>query len=293
MNTYYLGLDLNLPQSIKILKVKKELGFSGFGLYVELLLKLGQSPNYELATTDYDLLAYEFRLEAKYIKALVENYDLFIVKNGKFYCQDVKEKMQLLENKRKVASEAGKLGNEIRWGKVSGSDRTPTSGSDPKPHRNKGNKETKLNNKEIINNFFATQNLIELVQKKFVQLENQVWFEEQANNSLELIKENMIVYYEKKQIKNMKATFNNWLSNCKRTDFYKYLDQKSIIKESLAEKPYIESDFDRQERERKEKEDKFNALPEAEKQRIREKNAKALALVKEQIAKLKNKSIYD
>ena len=124
MNTYYLGLDLNLPQSIKILKVKKALGFSGFGLYVELLLKLAQSEDYELSMNDYDLLAYEFRLETKYVKSLIEDFDLFMFKDDKFFCEDVKEKMQILEAKKEAGRKAGKASGEARKKK---SNKRPTT----------------------------------------------------------------------------------------------------------------------------------------------------------------------
>jgi len=230
MNTYYLGLDLNLPQSIKILKVKKALGFSGFGLYVELLLKLAQSPNYELSISDYELLAYEFRLDVKYIKNLVENFDLFVVEKSKFFCPDVKQKMLTLEAKRKASSEAGKLGNAIRWGKLSGGDNTTTSGSDRKPNRNKGNKEKKINkdNKEkIINDFFDDfENVKKLVLENKVKPNHSYeWHTDQAKATINRIKENMLAYYveaNKKEIKDIKRTFINWLAKTDLKDFYRY-----------------------------------------------------------------------
>ena len=114
MNSYYLGLDLNLPQNIKILKVKKELGYSGFGLYVELLLKLAQTPDYELLKTDYELLAYEFRVETKYVQILIEDFDLFTLEKDKFYCSEVKAKMSNLEKKKEAGKVAGKASGEAR-----------------------------------------------------------------------------------------------------------------------------------------------------------------------------------
>lgn len=233
MTTYYLGLDLNLPQSIKILKVKKALGFSGFGLYVELLLKLAQSPNYELNTSDYELLAYEFRLDSKYVKDLVENYDLFVIEKGKFFCPDVKTKMSLLEAKRKASSEAGKLGNEIRWGKVSGSDHTPISGSDRKPNRNKGNKEkginkdNKENKRKLINDFFDDFGIVKnlILTNKIKPNDNYEWHSEQAQATINRIKDNMLAYYvenNKKEIKDVKRTFLNWITKTEVKDFYRY-----------------------------------------------------------------------
>jgi hypothetical protein len=107
MTTFYLGIDLNLPQDIKIIKLKRKLGYSGFGLYIELQLKLAQSENYELSKNDYADLAYEFRLEEKYIKDLVENFDLFEFRGDKFFIQDVKEKMGLVNKKREAGKQAG------------------------------------------------------------------------------------------------------------------------------------------------------------------------------------------
>lgn len=145
MNTYYLGLDLNLPQNIKILKVKKELGFSGFGLYVEILLKLAQSPNYELAISDYELLAYEFRLDTKYIKSLVENYDLFIIENGKFFSEDVKKKMGDFEKVREAGRKAGIASGIARKNKTNWRSTVVQTVVEQGNKGNKGNKEKEIN----------------------------------------------------------------------------------------------------------------------------------------------------
>lgn len=117
MNTFYLGIDLNLPQDIKIIKLKRKLGFSGLGLYLELKLKLAQSPGYELSMDDLPDLAYEFRLESKYIKDLVSDFDLFTVENNKFYCQDVKNKMANLEKRKQAGKKAGLASGEARKNK--------------------------------------------------------------------------------------------------------------------------------------------------------------------------------
>jgi hypothetical protein len=117
MNSYYLGLDLNLPQNIKILKLKKELGYSGFGLYIDILLKLAQSKDYKINVADYELLAYEFRLEIQDIKIVVENYGLFCIENNCFYCENVIEKMLNLERKKEAGKKAGKASGEARKNK--------------------------------------------------------------------------------------------------------------------------------------------------------------------------------
>lgn len=92
---------------------------------------------------------------------------------------------------------------------------------------NKSDKNVKndirLNNKQKIESFFESENLKEIVESKLIPYENQIWFEEQAKTTLETLKEKMIEYYDtnKKEIKNVKMTFINWLPK-DRKQFYKY-----------------------------------------------------------------------
>lgn len=106
MNSFYLSVDLNLPQKLEVVNLKHKLGYSGLGLYFEILLKLAQQTDYVL-TCDYDLLAYEFRVESKFVEQLIEDFNLFEIGNGVFFSEIVCEKMEELEKKKEQKAKAG------------------------------------------------------------------------------------------------------------------------------------------------------------------------------------------
>lgn len=242
MNTYYLGLDLNLPQNIKILKLKKTLGFSGFGLYVELLLKLAQTENYELSIDDYDLLAYEFRLETKYIKNLVQDFGLFTIENNKFFCADVKEKMQILEAKKEAGRKAGLASGDARKRQSNGrSTKVRTVVEQGKVRKGKVRKENKETNKDQIISFFNDlENVKKVIRENLIPYENQIWFDDQAKANILTIKEKMLNYYldgegQKVEIKDMKARFKVFLSSYTQKHFYQYNSKDSPQKPNYSE----------------------------------------------------------
>jgi hypothetical protein len=316
MNNNYIGVDLDLFRQPKIQRLELKLGKSGVGLYLQIYLKLAETGN-ALLEEDLPILEREFFIKQETLKQVIYEFDLFTIKNGTIYSTIIADKLSAIKKVQVDKSRAGKLGALKRWSSRENDntaidtanstaiDLPLTENSNKRKEKKIKEKESKLNNKEIINNFFETENLIELVQKKFVQLDNQVWFEEQANNSLELMKENMLVYYEKKQIKNMKSTFNNWLANCKRTDFYKYLDQKSTPKESPIEREYskkLEETYrndrgeelasERIERENREYQEKLKAMTPEEKEKHLKEKQDAKDQLFAMMSKLKNKSIY-
>jgi hypothetical protein len=138
MNSYYLGVDLNLPDNIKIIRLKQRLGYSGFGLYLELCLRLAQASDYKLPT-DYQLLAYQTRLDEKYIKQVIEEFDLFTVEGGEFWSDEIVQKMHTLESKREAARKAGIASGKAR----STGKRTNVEQPFERTLNNKGNKERK------------------------------------------------------------------------------------------------------------------------------------------------------
>ena len=106
MNSFYLSVDLNLPQKLEVVNLKHKLGYSGLGLYFEILLKLAQQTDYVL-TCDYELLAYEFRVESNFVKQIIEDFNLFELGNGVFFSELVCEKMEELEKKKEQKAKAG------------------------------------------------------------------------------------------------------------------------------------------------------------------------------------------
>lgn len=106
MNSYFLSIDLNLPQKIEVVKLTHKLGHSGLGLYFQILLKLAQQNDYVLSC-DYELLAFDLRCDSEAIKQIVEDFGLFEIGNGVFFSPYVCEKMEELEKKKDQKRQAG------------------------------------------------------------------------------------------------------------------------------------------------------------------------------------------
>ena len=62
--------------SSKVLKLRMKLGAAGYGVYLMILERLA-AENDLRATLDYDVLAYDFHVEAEFVRQVVEDFDLF------------------------------------------------------------------------------------------------------------------------------------------------------------------------------------------------------------------------
>ena len=315
MNNNYIGLELDFFRQPKIQRLEIQLGYQALITYQKICLKLAEMEE-PIKMVDIPLLEREFFCKQDLINQIINFPDLFIISKDCFSSSWVDSKLAIANEKKEKLSEAGKLGAKNRWNKEKDGQANGDANGDAiaRPMATKLNKtklnETKLNktkvkeikinkNKEEIDNFFSSEDLKEITQRKFSPLETQVWFDNQAVNTFEIIKEQMLNYYEanqKKEIKNMKMTFLNWLNSYKRTDFYKYLDKKDVKVESPVEMEYSkriseELPYETYEREEAERKAKFDLLPQAEREKVEkekeEYKQKVLAMLAETRKNLK------
>jgi hypothetical protein len=78
----HLLLDINLSENTNIAKLKRQLGYAGFGLYIELLLLLAK--NNDVLSINYNDLAFQLRAKQEYLKLVIESFDLFNINNNTF-----------------------------------------------------------------------------------------------------------------------------------------------------------------------------------------------------------------
>jgi hypothetical protein len=97
-----------------------------------------------------------------------------------------------------------------------------------KNKENKG-KEIKEINREKIEEFFKNEEEVKkLIKENVIPYPNQEWWEEQANATIKIIKEQMLEYYtedrgSKTEIKNINTRLYKFLVNKKKSDFYRYV----------------------------------------------------------------------
>lgn len=108
----YFSHDSNARNSKKIIRLRQKHGAAGYGVYFMLLERLREENNY-FSVLDYDMLAFDLRVDAELIRSVVEDFELFEIScDGKcFHSLGFDERMSLVAKK----SEAGKKGAESRW----------------------------------------------------------------------------------------------------------------------------------------------------------------------------------
>lgn len=116
MNNYF-SHDSNARNSDRLLPVRMRYGAEGYGIYFMLLERLREEPEY-MSVKDYNMLAFDLRVDTGKLKSIVEDFGLFtFTDNGEcFYSKGFKKRMELKDKKSSKLSEAGKRGAKKRWG---------------------------------------------------------------------------------------------------------------------------------------------------------------------------------
>lgn len=144
---FYFSHDSNARQDEKIIALRMKLGWEGYGLYWAIVEKLREATDYKLST-DYNVISFDLRVDSKVIKAIIEDFELFVFsENGKsFWSERMMRNMEQKEEKSKKARDSANK----RWSK---SDFSNDSNADAMRTHNEGNaiKEKKVNKSKVNN----------------------------------------------------------------------------------------------------------------------------------------------
>lgn len=123
--TNYFSHDANARNDAKIVNLRMALGAEGYGIYFMLLERMREDANY-MSVKDYNMLAFDLRVDASKVKKVVEEFGLFVfTEDGKyFYSDSFLRRMNVKDEKRRRRSEAGRRGAEQRWGDKEDADAT-------------------------------------------------------------------------------------------------------------------------------------------------------------------------
>lgn len=112
----YFSHDSNARNDEKILQIRMRHGAAGYGVYFMLIERLRDSSEY-MSVKDYNMLAFDLRVDAKLIKSVVEDFGLFaFTEDGEcFYSESLMRRMELKDEVVKARSEAGRKGAASRW----------------------------------------------------------------------------------------------------------------------------------------------------------------------------------
>jgi hypothetical protein len=143
-DAYYFPHDSNAKDDPKCIMLIEELGLEGYGIFWVLIETLRDQPQYKAPMAMLPALGRRYNSSGEKFKAIVTRYGLFSIDNDEFfYSEPFSRRMEAIDKKRKELSDAGKLGNIIRWQSrgESGGDRVAIAikGKESKSNQIKGN----------------------------------------------------------------------------------------------------------------------------------------------------------
>jgi uncharacterized protein YdaU (DUF1376 family) len=115
--SYYFSHDSNARNDVKVIKLRRQLGLEGYGLYWCLIEMLRDTPEYKLPINSLDDFAYELHISREKIETVIYNYDLFTVDEDQFFSERLIRNMEKYSETKKRLSEAGKAGMAKRYNK--------------------------------------------------------------------------------------------------------------------------------------------------------------------------------
>lgn len=132
--TNYFSHDSNARNDDKLVRLRMKQGAAGYGVYFMILERLREEADY-MSIKDYNMIAFDLRVDAAIVKSVVEDFGLFtFTENGKcFYSESFTRRMDIKDALHRQRSESGKKGNEKRWGKEQGRQDKPQPKSAPPP----------------------------------------------------------------------------------------------------------------------------------------------------------------
>jgi len=137
----YFSHDYNTREDEKILDLMGEMGWAGYGLFwglVELLYK-----NNGKMRTQYERIAFALNSHPDSVKNIIENFELFIVKNGFFSSKSVNMRLK----KRSEKSDKARANAYKRWDKEDANAMRPQCDSNAK-------KESKVKESKVKENIY-------------------------------------------------------------------------------------------------------------------------------------------
>ena len=158
MNNYF-SHDSNARNSDKLIPLRSEMGAEGYGIYFMLLERLREEPDYT-SVKDYNMLAFDLRVDAAKIKRVIEGFRLFVfTEDGKyFYSEGFRKRMNYKDEKSEKARQSALL----RWAKKQETSERNANAADnlcernANAQKNDAIKESKVKkSKEKKNKFFS------------------------------------------------------------------------------------------------------------------------------------------
>jgi uncharacterized protein YdaU (DUF1376 family) len=104
MKKTYFNHDSTARLDYRIIKLRSNLGYEGYGIFWALLELLFIEEN-KLCISDYETLAFGLQCDPKILKQVIEDFDLFVMEDKCFYSKRLNNQIEDINNKSNKAKE--------------------------------------------------------------------------------------------------------------------------------------------------------------------------------------------
>lgn len=148
--TNYFSHDSNARNDERILLMRMKHGAAGYGVYFMLLERMREASDY-MSAKDYNMIAFDLRVDASIVKSVVEDFGLFaFTEDGKrFYSESFSRRMGVKDALKKKQEEGGRRAMEKRWNAAK---------QDVQPKEDAPKLQLKEGNNQYLKQFFAEEN---------------------------------------------------------------------------------------------------------------------------------------
>ena len=110
-DAYYFSHDSNASQDEKILNLRADHGWEGYGIYWAIIERLRDSSDHKYKNDSIKGLSVSLGIKRPVLEEIVNNYDLFDSDEDCFWSPSLMRRMDIVEKKRGLAKKASKA----RW----------------------------------------------------------------------------------------------------------------------------------------------------------------------------------
>ena len=155
--TNYFPHDSNARNDEKLIRLRMRHGAAGYGVYFMLIERLREESDYT-SVRDYNVIAFDFRVDAALVKSVVEDFGLFVLagNDGKyFYSESLLNRMQEKDAAGSSRTLSAKKAAQARWDNTNvTSEPQPAIGKKPMEKKTEGSEYSDVND-VYLDEFFA------------------------------------------------------------------------------------------------------------------------------------------
>ena len=202
-DTFYFSHDYNSRNDEKIKFLLRKHGFNGYGLFWAIIEDLYNNAN--ALRTDYEGIAYDFRVDVLLIESIIKDFDLFVFEGDTFGSLSVQKRIDERDSKSVKARESA----HKRWTNANAMQSQCESNA-IKESKGKEIKESKVNKRKVVGTTLFVDsdvNTIEKFEQSFIGTQYEI---ANFNYYFEVIKNWSDSKGEKK--KDWIATAKNWMA---------------------------------------------------------------------------------